>query len=54
MDGRAGEYSLRYVCVDLTVVGFRGRSVVFLVSHRTFRARCTLFSLALPIEREDL
>jgi hypothetical protein len=36
------------------VAGFRNRSVVFLVSHHTFRVRCSLLFLALPIEKGDL
>jgi hypothetical protein len=48
------EYSFQYVIVGPTVVGFRGWSAVFLVSHRTFRARCTVLFLALSIEKEDL
>jgi hypothetical protein len=36
------------------VAGFRNRSVVFLVSHHTFRVRCTLLFLAFPIEKGDL
>jgi hypothetical protein len=34
------------------VAGFRNRSVVFLVSHHTFRVRCTLLFLAFRSRKE--
>jgi hypothetical protein len=45
-------YFVRLVRLALAFVSSRGRSVVFLVSHRIFRGGCTLFFLTLPVKKD--
>lgn len=45
------EYFAHFVGVALMIICSRGRSVVFRVFHRAFRAGCTMFFLVLPVEK---